>query len=37
MERLKKIIENELKDLEVNERNLFRITSLMTFDKGSFI
>ena len=33
MERLKKIIENELKDLEVNERNLFRITSLMTFDK----
>lgn len=29
MERLK-IIENELKDLEVNERNLFRITSLIT-------
>lgn len=33
MERLKKVIENELKKLEADERNLFRITSLTTFDK----
>lgn len=33
MERLKKVIENELKNLEVNERNLLRQTSLFTINK----
>ena len=32
MERLKKVIENELKNLEVNERNLLRRTSLFTIN-----
>lgn len=32
MERLKKVIEDELKNLDVNERNLLRITSLYTLN-----